>query len=198
MRTYTFDGVTLAGEASLVDPDTGFDEPVSVTVNQRFQPLLGLTVGWKGGIQTNVTWNRSNVYQLAASAADLTEKAVEDLRFEVAFAKTGLNLLGLRRLNNNVRLTLTASYANDELTKYPLREDLEQVLVSRLGGEARPIEQGTPQFTRRLLLSPRVSYTVSNQVTADLFATYERLDQSLGSGNTRFNGGVNLRILFSN
>ena len=211
-----FDGVTLAGEAALVDSDTGFDEPVSVTVNQRFQPLVGLTVGWKGGIQTNVTWNRSNVYQLAASAADLTEKTVEDLRLEVAFAKTGLNLLGLRRLNNNVRLTLTASYANDELTKHPLREDLESVLAFRIGGEAIPTpdmgtEPGaeeaepspfrpvTPQFTRRLLLSPRISYTVSNQVTADVFATYERLSQSLGStGNTRFNGGVNLRILFSN
>ena len=225
VRTYTFDpgpealpdfdGVTLAGEAALVDANTGFDEPVSVAVSQRFQPLLGLNVGWKGGVQTSVQWNRSDVYQLATTAADLTAKSVEDVRFEFGFAKTGLSLLGLRRLNNNVRITLTAAFANDELTKYPLRDDIESVLVSRLGGgvavepdpddpDAVPVDDTpfrNPQstYTRRFSLSPRVSYTVSNQVTADVFATYERLDQTLGAGgNTRFNGGVNLRILFSN
>ena len=215
-----FTPVTLAGAAAAAG-DFGFNEPVSVAVNQRFQPLLGLTVGWKGGVQTSVTWNRSNVYQLATQAADVTEKSVEDVRFEFGYAKTGMNLLGLRRLNNNLRLTLTASFADDVLTRYPFREDLESVLVARLGGtvapepepedpdaeggveeEAGPVDpfrSPTPQFSRRFLLSPRVSYTVSNQVTADVFVTYERLDQNLASsGNTRFNGGVNLRILFSN
>ena len=210
-----FDGLTLAGEAALVGPDTGFDEPVSVAVNQRFQPLLGLTVGWKGNVQTSVTWNRSDVYNLSAAAADLTEKSVQDVRFEFGFSKTGLSLLGLRRLNNNVRITLTAAFANDELTRYPLRDDIESVLIDRLGGgvvaapdpedpDAPPVDNDPfrnpePTFSKRFSFSPRVSYTVSDQVTADVFATYERLDQTLGAGgNTRFNGGVNLRILFSN
>ena len=213
-----FTPVTLAGAAAAAG-ELGYDEPVSVAVNQRFQPLVGLTVGWKGGVQTSVTWNRSNVYQLATQSADVTAKAVEDVRFEFGYAKTGMNLLGLRRLNNNVRLTLTASFADDVLTRYPFREDLERVLVDRLGGSSTaepeapdedggepdeevgvtsPFRSPTPQYSTRFLLSPRVSYTVSNQVTADVFVTYERLDQNLGSGNTRFNGGVNLRILFSN
>ncbi|MDT0630287.1 cell surface protein SprA [Rubrivirga litoralis] len=202
-RLPELDGVRLAGAATFAED--GFDEPVSLSVNQRFQPLLGVTVGWKGGVQTSVKWNQSTVYQLATAAADVNEKSARDVRLEVGYAKTGLNLLGLGRLNNNVRVTLTASFADDHFMQYPLREDLGRVVAEALGGDAEPEGDGDPfrdpepRFTKRLLLSPRVSYTVSDRVTADVFATYERLDQTLGGGgNTRFNGGVNLRVLFSN
>ena len=200
-----FDGVLVAGAAAFADG--GFDEPRTITVNQRFQPLIGVTVGWKGSIQTSVTLNKSSIYSLDPSNADLDVKDVDDIRVEFGFAKTGLSLLGLRRLNNNIRLTLTGSYANDVITEFQAGNDAQRVLAFR-NGEPEVDEDGNaigplrdPQgsFTRRLLLSPRISYTVSNQVTADVFASYERLDQNLGSGgNTRFNGGVNLRILFSN
>jgi cell surface protein SprA len=176
-----------------IDGD-GSSEANVVTVNERFQPLLGASVGLRGGIQADVTWNRSNLYTLQTTSNSLTEKTIEDVQVQLSYAKTGLRLLGLRRLNNNLRLTLTASLATDETFLRNIRTDLDNLLRG-----ADPVVL-PPVSTRRIQLWPRISYTVSNQVTADVFLRYER---SKPSGTNAFptrsvDGGVSLRILFSN
>ena len=193
-RTTTINGNTLVSAAANAGLD-GYDEPTALTVNERFQPLIGLNVGWKGGIQTSLTLNRSHIYSLQTASTQFSEKTVGDVRVDFSFAKTGLSLLGLRRLNNNIRLTLTALLANDETTRRPLQQDV----LAFLGG-ASELDDPTVQSTRRIQLSPQISYTISNRVTADVFVRYER---SIPRGtsafdNTSVDGGVNLRILFSN
>ena len=61
-----------------------------------------------------MTWNRSNLYTLQATSAQITEKNIEEIQVQFSYAKTGLRLLGLRRLNNNLRLSLSASYGTDQ------------------------------------------------------------------------------------
>lgn len=185
-------GFSLVSGAALADGP--FSEPTAVTVNERFQPLIGLNVGWKAGLQTSLTLNRSHIYALQTASAQYSEKTVQDVRIDVSYAKTGLRLLGLRRLNNNIRFTLTALLANDETTRRPFQQDL----LDFLAGEE--FDDPTYQSTRRVQLSPQISYTVSNKVTADFFVRYERSIPN-GTGaypNTNLDGGVNLRILFSN
>ncbi|HEX8386652.1 MAG TPA: hypothetical protein VF576_10735, partial [Rubricoccaceae bacterium] len=106
----------------------GSSEANVVTVNERFQPLIGASVGLRGGIQADVTWNRSNLYTLQTTSNALTEKTIEDVQVQLSYAKTGLRLLGLRRLNNNLRLTLTASLATDETFLRNIRTDLDNRL----------------------------------------------------------------------
>ena len=60
------------------------------------------------------------------------------------------------------------------------------------------LAEQTPQETTRLQVSPRISYTVSSRVTADLFGSYERTYTQVAGTSNRFNGGVSMRILFSN
>ncbi len=174
--------------------DGAFDEPTARTVSERFQPLIGVNLGIKGGVQTSLTLNRSRIYALQTASAQFSEKRVSDVRVDVSFAKQGLSLLGLRRLNNNIRFSLTALVANDETTRRAFQQDVLRVL------RGEDLDNPTTQSTRRIQLSPQISYTVSNQVTADLFLRYER---SIPVGTTAFpntnvDGGVNLRILFSN
>ena len=186
----TFSLAAPAGVAGV-----GSSEANVVTVNERFQPLLGASVGIRGGIQADVTWNRSNLYTLQTTSNQLTQKAIEDVQVQLSYAKTGLRLLGLRRLNNNLRLTMTASLATDQTYIRDLRRDLTTLLA----GTALTVP--TPISTRRIQLWPRISYTVSNQVTADVFLRYERSSPSGGPNpfaTQSVDGGVSLRILFSN
>ena len=163
-------------------------------MTERFQPLIGATVGWKGGVQTTVTYNRSEVFQLQPAQAQVFEKDVGDVRVDVSWAKTGLRLLGLRRLNNNLRFTLTGVVSSELTTTHPFRDDVLALLTE--AERAAPAER----YQRRVQVSPRVSYTISNQVTADVFVRYERLftEGSAAFPSKSFDGGVNLRILFSN
>ena len=173
----------------------GAAEANVVTVNERFQPLIGASIGLKGGIQADVTWNRSNLYTLQTTSNQITEKNIQDVQVQLSYAKTGLRLLGLRRLNNNLRLSMSASYGTDQTYLRNLRTDLETLLRGGTPEDLPPIAQ------RRLQVFPRVSYTISNQVTADVFVRYETSKPTGGPnafGTSKFDGGVSIRILFSN
>ncbi|MEM0963956.1 MAG: hypothetical protein AAGK21_15620, partial [Bacteroidota bacterium] len=183
----------LAGVAS--QDSTGYDEPTSITVNERFQPLLGLTLGIKGGIQASISTNRTSQYSLQASTANVIEKTSQDVRVDLSYSRQGMRLFGLRGINNNIRFQLTALVAGDETFRHPLQND---ILADLLPEDDLRRDQELPQRTSRISLSPQISYTVSNQVTADLVAQYDRTFSEAAGLTNRFTSAVRLRILFSN
>ena len=193
-RIQPFRGLTLLGAAALADG--GYDEPTNVTVSRRFQPLLGLTFGFKGGIQTSVSTNRTSLFTLQAASAQVIEKTASDLRVDFSYARQGLRLFGLRGINNNIRLQLTALVANDAtIQRTAFTQDLRDFLDT---GDPDALAEPTPIETARFQLSPQITYTVSNQVTASLVAQYDRTSAERTGQTNRFTGGVTLRILFSN
>ena len=190
-RRYSFNDLVFAGDA--FSAEGGFDEPTSVTVNERFQPLIGLTFGFKGGVQASVSTNRTSTSTLQAASAQVYQKTARDLRVDFSYARTGLRLFGLRGINNNIRLQLTALVSDDATLTRAFQSDVALAIA----GE--PLSDVAPETASRFQLSPQISYTISNQVTASFIAQYERTNADRTGGQaTRFNGGVSLRILFSN
>ena len=181
----------------LVEPERGgeaVDEATTLTVNESFQPLVGLQVTWKGGIQTSVNYEQSHLYTLQTQGAQLTEKSIRNVRVELSYAKTGLRLFGLRRLNNNLTFNLVGSLFDDLTLNRPFGADVLSTLVGQ------DIAADSEIRTRRYSLAPRLGYTISNQVTASLFVEYTRSEPigTQAAPTTDFDGGVSLRILFSN
>ncbi|GAB5535587.1 MAG: cell surface protein SprA [Rubricoccaceae bacterium] len=184
---------------AIIAPSSALDsdaiDPETLTLNERFQPLIGVQIGWKGGLQTDVNWSKSNLYTLNTSAAQLIQKNVSDIQVQVSFAKTGLKLFGLRRLNNNIRLTLSASAATDQT--------LNRSIFTDLRADLQNVDRPEPALTRtrRYSFWPRLSYSISNQVTADFFVRYEATQPEGGitTGSTSsLDSGVSFRISFSN
>jgi cell surface protein SprA len=169
--------------------------PTTVTVNERFQPLIGLNVTWRGGIQTELAWNQSQNVSLAAAAARVDESQTEEASLRVSYARTGLRLpfLGRRRLNNNLRFTLTLSRTSTNDQALLLRQDLLSVLAG-----AALQRQSTGVI--RLAAEPRLSYTLSNQVSVDLFLRYAATEgrNSQIPTSSQMDGGVSFRVSFSN
>jgi len=190
-RFFEFDGAVYGGAAAIADG--GYDEPTSITVNERYQPLIGLSFAFKGNIQASLSTNRTSLFTLQALSAQVFEKTSRDLRVDLSYARTGLSLFGIRGLNNQIRFQLTALVADDEtFIGLPLQQDV----LFALNGE--PLTEQTAVETSRLQLSPQISYTVSSQVTANLLAQYEQTTSEQAGTTNRFTGGVSLRILFSN
>ena len=139
-------------------------------------------MSWKGGLQTDVSWSQSNLYTLNTSATQLVQKNVDDLQVSVSYAKTGLKLPGLKKLDNNIRLTLTASTASDQTINRSVFTDLRADL------EGVDRDDPDPILIQRFSLWPRLSYSISNQVTADVFVRYEatqpRGGTTSGTGDT--------------
>ncbi|PAP79246.1 cell surface protein SprA [Rubrivirga sp. SAORIC476] len=184
-------GDLYAGAAAL--SESGYDEATSVTVNERFQPLVGMSFGFKRNIQASLSTNRTSLYTLSTPSASVFKRTSRDLRVDLSYARTGLRLFGLRGVNNQIRLQLTALIADDEtFTGLPLQVDVLNLL------QGRDLAIQTPTLTSRFQLSPQISYTVSSQVTANLIAQYEQTTSEVAGTTNRFTGGVSLRILFSN
>ncbi len=173
-----------------------FREPSTATVNERFQPLVGVNVTWKGGLQTDFGWNQSNARSLSAASASVSESTTEELTVRLTYAKTGLRipLFGRRRLNNNLRFTLTMARSDNSSLVHFIKNDLQDLLR---GAELTPPQDAG---STRLTVEPRLSYALSNQVNMDVFVRYETID-SRGSqipSTSLINGGFSFRVSFSN
>src|SRR5690606_28984148 len=165
-------------------------------VNQRFQPLLGVNLTWKGGLQTDISWSQSETYSLSAATASVSQGSTEEVSLRLTYSKSGLRLplFRRRRLNNNVRLTLTLSRSDSQdLTRF-LATDLRDAL---LGNE---LTESQISGAIRLTAEPRLSYAISNQVNMDIFVRYENVEgrDSRIPTTTNINGGFSFRVSFSN
>ncbi|MEM1271395.1 MAG: cell surface protein SprA, partial [Bacteroidota bacterium] len=189
--------LTAEGERGLeyVIPDL---EVGSVRINRRFSPLVGLNVNWKGGIQTDFSWNKSDSYSLSTTNADVTNNSTEDFSFRTTFSKRGMRLpfLSKRRLNNTLRLSLTLSLSDNKERRYRLQSDLEYNLTGQTDNEA--YLNPKPFGTRRLTVEPRISYTFSTRVSADFFIRYENVDDVRTARVINTKGGFNVRVNIAN
>ncbi len=182
---------TEVGGVTLIEPLSEV-EPNAIVVNERFQPLVGVRVGWKGGLSTELTYNRSRVLTLQPLNASLTQKRVSDVQGNVTYSKSGFRLPFFSRLRNTIRFTLTASLTNDETQIRRVLDDIEDTLA----GEET--ESPRSETFNRVSIWPRVGYQISNRVNMDVFFRYERSSSLVNSRIASYDGGVTLRISFSN
>ncbi|MEM1043479.1 MAG: cell surface protein SprA [Bacteroidota bacterium] len=181
--------------------ETPFLEANSVRVSKRFQPLVGLNLGFKGGFQTDLRWSSSESYALTPASAEVNQTQTREFSLRVSFNKTGLRIplpfLNRRRLNNNFRFSLIASQANNLTRRFELRSDLEQD-ISNL--RTPTFRNPLGEVTTRLSLEPSITYTLSNQVRVTAFVRYNQFD-SEGSRNpstSTLDGGFTFNVSFSN
>ncbi len=181
--------------------ETPFLQANTVRISERFQPLVGLNLGFKGGFQTDLTWNSSESYALTPTSAEVNQTETKEFSIRLSFNKTGLRLplpfLGRKRLNNQIRFSLIVSQADNLSRRFELRSDLAQDL-SGIRTETFLNPQG--EATTRLSVEPQLTYNLSSQVAATAFVRYNKFD-SEGSRNpstTQLTGGFTFRVSFSN
>ncbi|ARA94589.1 cell surface protein SprA [Rhodothermaceae bacterium RA] len=185
---------------ALADEEVG-----SVRVNERFSPLVGVDISWKGRIQTNLSWNKSNTYSLSTSTFEVGETRTNELTFSANYSRQGLRLPFLRRsLNNRITFSLTASLSETNDQRYLMRRALIDASADpraydpdlALAGDNISL---VTAFTR-LSMAPQVSYQFSNKVSASFQMRYEKFDSqdSLQPSYTNVSGGFNVRVSISN
>jgi cell surface protein SprA len=184
------------------EPTLRADEP---RVNQRFQPLVGVDLNFRGGIQTNINWNTSATHGLSTVNARLTESQTDELSLRLSLTRSGFRLplpFISRRLNNQLRLSLVVSRAQNSQRAFTLRDDLQAQLANDLFGTELPetFLSPLPEATIRTTVEPQMSYTLSSAVTASFFMRYEHFESenSRIPTTTNINGGFSFRVSFSN
>ena len=176
----------------------------NVRINERYSPLLGVDVTWKGSIQTGITWSKSNSYSLSTSNFEVSENKTDELGLQISFQKSGMRLPFFKRvLNNRANFTLNVTRSKTQDQRLRLRRALEQALsdpefVLKSALEGDNISLVTAHT--RLTITPTISYQFSNRVQANFTLKYEKFDSedSRQPSSVNINGTFNIRVSIAN
>ena len=191
------DRTRVIANTSLLEPLAEV-EPTTLVVNERFQPLVGVRVGWKGGLQTEMTLNRGRVLTLQPGSARITQRNTDDLQVNVTYSKAGFRLPFFSRLRNTLRFRLNASVSDDRTRQRAVVDDLEKLIAADPND---PLEDPPGTRLQRVSIWPSIGYQISNRVNMDVFFRYEETLNQGSTGSPRiatYDGGVTLRISFAN
>lgn len=176
----------------------------NIRINERYQPLLGVDVTWKGKISTTVTWSKSNSYSLSTSNFEVSENNTNELGFMISYQKTGLKLPFFKKaLNNRASFTVNVTRSNTIDQRLRLRRALENALVDPeflLADALKGDNISLVTAHTRLIVSPQIAYQFSNRVQANFTLKYEKFDSedSRQPSAVNINGTFNIRVSINN
>ena len=193
-------------------------KPEQINIEKRFAPLIGLSLTWKNGISSNVTYETSNLVSLNLDNSQVIERSSKTIKISSNFQKRGFKIPFVNTtLRNALDLALNASYSEDETNDNRLDQKLQASVFQRpvevfnvntcvfqksadnLQVDGCNIILDQPTGDIRINFSTNISYQFSatlnagfeyrySQVLPKSTATFRRLDQDF-----RFNIVVNIR-----
>ena len=180
------------------------DEVGSIRVNERFQPLIGLDLSFKGNLQTTVTWEKSTSYTLSTTNFEVSENNNSQITVTANYSRSGMKLPFLKKINNRISFSLSMSVANLSDRRLLLRRALTDYIDRRetfvvedaLEGDNVSVISASKRYT----VAPRISYQISNRVSTDFTLRYENFisEDSRTPSSTSINGGFNFRLSIAN
>ena len=176
----------------------------NVRINERFQPLLGVDITWKGKISTSVQWSKSNSYSLSTSNFEVSQNNTNQLEIVISYQKTGLKLPFFKKaLNNRANFTVNITRSNTIDQRLRLRRALENALSDPeflLGDALKGDNISLVTAHTRLVVSPQIAYQFSNRVQANFTLKYEKFDSedSRQPSAVNINGTFNIRVSIAN
>ena len=176
----------------------------NIRVNERYSPALGLDINWKGQIQTNIQWNKSNSYSLSTSNYEVSENKTNEISLTGSWQKSGLKIPFLgKTLQNRVSLSITIARSSTVDRRLRLRRALETAVTNPefVAGDAlRGDNISVISAHTRTTISPRIGYQFSNRVSANFELKYEKFDSedSRQPSATNIQGNFNIRVSIAN
>jgi cell surface protein SprA len=202
--SYSSDTKAGEAEAAPVGEDLAFRNPEfkigAARVSEQFQPLLGVSITWPGNLETSIEWNRQVNTFLRTANLKVEEVKTNQLSGSISYRKQGLRIpvLGLGRLENQIRFSLTLSRSVNDERSYNLQGAVADV---RESGSVGQVTNPTNDYvtvrkqTTRLTVRPELTYQLSDRVTADFQLKYERFNgDNRRPSFTKINGGFNVRV----
>lgn len=179
-------------------------KPEQINIEKRFAPLVGLSMTWKNGVSTTLSYETSSFVSLNLDNSQIIERTSESIKVTSNFQKRGFRIPFIHTtLRNIIDMALNLSYSEDVTNDNRLDQKLEANVLQRqvedFNVDAYDIILDQPTGDIRINFSANVAYQFSAtmkagfeyryvQVIPKSTATFRRLDQDF-----RFNIIVNIR-----
>ncbi|MFN3427051.1 MAG: cell surface protein SprA [Candidatus Thermochlorobacter sp.] len=182
---------------------TNYTEPtgnerqvLNSTVTEQLSPLVGLSVQWKFGMTTAISYGTSRSLSLLLANNTLDQTTSASLSLTMSFQKQGLKIplefwpFNGAVLENTLDLSFNLTLADEE----------RQQITFPAGAREPRLNQGVG--TVRFNFEPRIGYALSSRVNASFFWRYSRITPKASGGqifeSVRQDIGFNFRIGIGN
>lgn len=166
------------------------------TITEQLSPLVGLSVQWKFGMSTAISYGTSRSFSLLLANNTLDQTTSASLSITMGFQKQGLKIplefwpFNGAVLENTLDLSFNLTLADEE----------RQQITFPAGAREPRLNQGVG--TVRFNFEPRVGYALSSRVNASFFWRYSRITPKASGGqifeSVRQDIGFNFRIGIGN
>ena len=178
-------------------------EPSSLNIERRFAPLLQFNITWDNGLRTQVGYETSMITSLALSNVQVTERTSNGMNFSFAYTIQNFKLPFMRRLENDVDITLNGNFIDDKEERFLLENDISNALQSdsdQIIRDPSAFEINDPRISgqSRFNGSIRIGYQFSNTFQSNFEYTYTSTNPkstrtfSRTTHDIRFNVRINI------
>ncbi|MCS6989196.1 MAG: cell surface protein SprA [Chloroherpetonaceae bacterium] len=181
---------------------TSFSQPLNSAeilgnqiINESFAPLLGFNLMWKFGMTSSLSLGKTRSLTLAVQNYQITQAKSTQVNLSLGYQKTGMKIplnfwpFQGATLDNTIDFSFNLAFADNET---------QNIIVAGSNAATNP-----PIGTTQLTFQPRLSYALSQRVTAAAFWQYTQTKPKASGGSTVFAStrqefGFNFRISIGN
>lgn len=160
---------SLGGLVQINDNRDKF-EPASISIDQRFSPLIQLNITWKSALKTDFGYETSKITSFPLSSKTISERKSRGFKVNLNYTFRRVRIPIFPNIKNNIDLSLNGNYSEDTDRSYILENDLINAFknydtngnnVNAYDFSAQN-ETGQTRYNATLTLGYRISSTINS------------------------------------
>ncbi len=162
-------------------------EPNSITVDQRFSPLIQLNITWKSTLRTDFGFETSKLTTFSLSSNTVSERRSKGFKFNFNYTFRKVRIPIFPKIKNNIDVALNGTFSEDGDRNFRLSDDLTRAFTDFIqNGTGTNVNQytvnpaantGQKRYTGSLVLG----YRISQSINSNFEYTYNRIVPNGGS-----------------
>ena len=173
-------------------------EPASITIDQRFSPLIQLNITWKSALKTDFGYETSKLTSFALSSKTVSERKSRGFKVNLNYTFRKVRIPIFPNIKNNIDVALSGNYSEDSDQNFILVNDLinafQQFGENRTNVDAYNFDPQNETGQKRYNASLVVGYRISSTINSNFEYTYNRVIPKGSSIPPRTNQEIRFNI----
>ncbi len=173
-------------------------EPASITIDQRFSPLIQLNITWKSALKTDFGYETSKLTSFALSSKTVSERRSKGFKVNLNYTFRKVRIPIFPNIKNNIDLALSGNYSEDSDQNFILVNDLinafQKFDENGTNVDAYDFDPQNETGQKRYNASLVIGYRISSTINSNFEYTYNRVIPKGSSIPPRTNQEIRFNI----
>ncbi len=173
-------------------------EPASVTVDQRFSPLIQLNITWKSALKTDFGLESSKLTTFSLSSKTVSERKSQGFKLNLNYTFRKVRIPIFPNIKNNIDLSLSGNYSEDTDRSFILENDLVRAFnnfgENGTNVDAYDFDAQNETGQQRYNASLVIGYRISSSINSNFEYTFNRVIPKGSSIPPRTNQEIRFNI----